>query len=88
MILEKDILIPYFNDVQGLGANGEYLVSGLGPFHVTGYNFGGQYKAPSAGEAPCKGDERCVAGYVTNATITNGDLGGEDRGALIVILTG
>ena len=88
LILDKDVAIPYFYDVRGLGANGEYRVSGLGGFHVTGYNFGGQYKEPSAASAPCSGDKRCIAGYISSKTTTSGELGGEDRGLLIVKLTG
>jgi len=88
LLLDKDVAIPYFNDVRGLGANGEYHVSGLGSIHVTGYNFGGQFKEPSTAEAPCKGDLRCLAGYISSKTITSGELGGEDRGVLIVKLTG
>jgi hypothetical protein len=93
LIYQKTVLIPYFDDttgagIQGLGANGEYHIAGLGAFHVTGYNFGGQYKAPSASLAPCSGDERCVRGYFTTAQIHDGPLGGENFGVVIVKLVG
>lgn len=87
----QDVLVPWYRDfdgVGGAGGNGEYEISGIGAIHVTGYNFGGQYKAPSAATAPCKGDDRCIAGTIVQVTVTDGDIGGEDRGVLVVKLTG
>ena len=88
LIYDKTVIIPYFNDTQGLGANGQYRIAGLGAFHVTGYNFGGQYKAPSSSLAPCSGDERCVAGYFTTDQIDQGQIGGENFGVVLVKLVG
>lgn len=88
LIYQQDIVLPYFTDVRGLGAGGEYYLQALGGFHVTGYNFGGQYKQPSPSQAPCSGDQRCIAGYVTAVSVPLGDIGGEDRGAILWKLTG
>lgn len=88
LVFDKTVLIPYFDDTDGLGANGRYHIAGIGAFHVTGYNFGGQYKAPTASTAPCSGDERCVQGYFTTAQIHDGELGGENFGVVIVKLVG
>ncbi len=85
------IKIPWFDDydgVSGAGAGGGYVVSGIGGFFVTGYNFGGQYKMPSSADAPCKGDDRCIRGHYAEITDSEGEVGGEDRGVLIVRLTG
>lgn len=89
-LVDSVIFIPWFDDVQGLGTNGQYHIAGYSPFYVTGFNFAGQYKEDSLydGELPCLGDERCIEGYFTRATATDGDLGGEDRGVLVVKLTG
>lgn len=88
LILDKTVLVPYFDDTRGLGATGEYHIAGVGAFHVTGYNFGGQYKEPSVSLAPCFGDERCVAGYFTTLVTDEGELGGEDFGVVVVRLVG
>ncbi len=88
LLYQDKVFIPYFNDIQGLGQNGEYQVAGFGALHVTGYNFGGQYKEPSPQSAPCQGDDRCISGYLTTGTLTWGDLGGVDRGVVVVKLTG
>jgi len=97
-VLNQIILIPYFYDIcepqddstafACPDQQGAYLVKAFGAIHVTGYNFGGQYKAPSAAGAPCSGDERCLAGFITTATIFDGDVGGTDHGVVIVKLTG
>lgn len=85
--------------VGGVGNLIWYEVVGYGGFHVLGYNFGGLYKEPltqdltvdsffrPAGSLPCTGDERCIAGYYTDVTIYDGDLGGTDRGVTLVKLT-
>lgn len=88
LIFNRTVLVPYFDDTEGLGANGRYHIAGVGAFHITGYNFGGQFKEPSAALAPCGGDERCIAGYFTTEVIDEGDLGGENRGVVIVRLVG
>jgi hypothetical protein len=88
LILNKTVLVPYFNDTDGLGANGQYHIAGVGAFHVTGYNFGGQFKEPSSALAPCGGDERCVSGYFTTGIVDEGELGGVNRGVVIVRLVG
>jgi hypothetical protein len=39
------------------------------------------------GAYPCGGDERCFSGYPTSMEIYDGDLGGTDRGVLLIKLT-
>ena len=88
LMFNKTVPVPFFNDVAGLGANGEYHIAGVGAFHVTGYNFGGQYKTPTSSTAPCSGDDRCMSGYFTTDVIYEGPLGGENRGLVVVKLIG
>lgn len=76
--------LPIFDDITGVGANGQYHISGFGLFVITGYNFGGQYKV----NPPCSGSTRCVAGYFTPGTVHDGEPGGPNRGIVIVKLTG
>jgi hypothetical protein len=93
LLFGEPILIPYFDDVEGAGAGGQYHIAGYGAFVTTGYNFGGQYKefrAPLT-ELPCVGDERCLVGWFVRMVIHDGDIGGiggEDRGVVVVKLTG
>ena len=84
-LIGKPSFLPYYQDKQSQGNNGSYLVSAIGAFWVTGYNFGGGFKYPS-NDPPCTGTTRCIAGYFTNATTSGGDPGGPDRGASIVKL--
>jgi len=85
-LVGKDIPIPIFDDIEMVGAGGRYHLVGFGLFHVTGYNFGGQYKEPAP--APCSGDERCISGYFTSGVVYEGEPGGQDWGFAIVKLTG
>ncbi len=85
---QETIFVPFFDDVFGLGANGTYVIAGFGAFRVTGYNFGGQYKAPDSATAPCSGDLRCVQGYFTTGVVYEGPLGGQNRGLVVVKLIG
>ena len=75
--------LPIFDDLSGVGQHGEYHIAGFGLLVVTGYNFGGQYKH----NAPCSGSARCISGYFTTGVRFDGDLGGTDRGIVIVKLT-
>jgi hypothetical protein len=86
-LVGEEVPLPFFNDVDGLGSNGRYRVAGFGMFHITGFNFGGQYKAP-LGAVPCQGDERCISGYFTTGVVYDGEPGGSDHGLVIVELTG
>ena len=85
-LMEKEIPIPIFDDLEMVGAGGRYHLVGFGLFHVTGYNFGGQYKEPAT--PPCSGDERCISGYFASGVVYEGEPGGEDWGFAIVKLTG
>jgi hypothetical protein len=87
-------MIPYFADIEGVGAGGRYQIWAYGAFLVTGYNFGGQYKQfdPAYLPAlPCTGSERCLAGWFVQTVNHGGDIGGiggEDRGVIVIKLTG
>jgi len=87
-LIGAEVPLPIFDDIEGLGSGGRYHLAGFGLFHVTGYNFGGQYKAPSAASAPCSGDERCISGYFTTGAVYEGEPGGQNWGFVIVKLTG
>lgn len=95
LLVNTVVLLPWFKDtidngVEGAGAQGEFLLENYSAFYITGFNFAGQYKEESlwSGELPCKGDERCLEGYFVKYTFTDGQIGGEYRGVLIVKLTG
>lgn len=76
--------LPIFDDINGVGANGQYHISGFGLFVITGYNFGGQYKF----NPPCSGSTRCVSGQFVPGVVHDGEPGGPNRGIVIVKLTG
>ena len=80
-----------------------YEIGGYGAFHTVGYKFSGgtnprpnnyiRYVDPPLDEAPCTGpgenDMRCLEGYFVRTLETGGggDLGGEDRGVLVIKFT-
>jgi hypothetical protein len=94
LLFGEPVLIPYFDDADGVGAGGEYHIAAYGAFVVAGYNFGGQYKEYNPdylSELPCDGDERCVAGWFVQTVQHGGDIGGiggENRGVIVIKLTG
>ena len=81
-LMGRPVPLPIFDDILGVGTGGEYHIAGFALFVVTGYNFGGQFKA----NAPCQGDERCVSGYFVPGVVHDGETGGDDRGIVIVKL--
>lgn len=86
-ILNNIIFIPWFDDLQNPGANGEFHIAGFGAFYVIGYNFGGQFKEPTPA-CPSGGPVRCLDGYFIETELTYGDLGGTDHGVTVVKFTG
>lgn len=94
LLFGEPVLIPYFDDADGVGAGGEYHIAGYGAFVVAGYNFGGQYKEYDPlylSELPCDGDERCLAGWFVQTVQHGGDIGGiggDNRGVIVIKLTG
>jgi Flp pilus assembly protein TadG len=58
----QSVLLPIFDDFGGTGSGGWYRVYGYAAFHVTGYDFGGQY---TTDKKVCggNGSDRCVTGY-------------------------
>ncbi len=87
-LMYTSIPIPFFDDIDDTGSNAKYRVAGFGALYVTGYNFGGGFKQPASGSPPCTGSDRCIAGYFTTKSVSMGDIGGEDRGIVVVKLTG
>lgn len=80
------IYLPFFDDIQMTGNNALYRVAGFGALHVTGFNFGGQFKEPM-GALPCTGEDRCISGYFTEGPIYEGEFGGDDHGVVLIKLT-
>jgi hypothetical protein len=60
----RTVLLPLFDEYGESGSNAWYQVYGFAAFHITGYQFTGQY---STGHKPCgpgtNGNDRCVTGY-------------------------
>jgi Flp pilus assembly protein TadG len=94
LVYDKDVVVPVFDDADGItgnGATGRYRIHALAAFHVTGYNFRGQYVAPS-GFRCSEGDQRCIEGYfVADLVIYDGTIGtggDPDYGVYIIKLIG
>jgi Flp pilus assembly protein TadG len=86
-LIGEEVPLPFFDDLYGVGQNGQYHIAGFGLFEISGYNFGGQFKYPK-NSPPCSGDARCVSGRFTDGAVYDGEFGGQDRGFVIVKLVG
>jgi Flp pilus assembly protein TadG len=60
----QNVLLPIFDDFGGTGSGAWYQVYGYAAFHITGYDFGGQFNTD---KKVCggNGSDRCVTGYFT-----------------------
>jgi hypothetical protein len=60
----QTVLLPIFDDFGGTGSGAWYQVYGYAAFHITGYDFGGQFNTD---KKVCggNGSDRCVTGYFT-----------------------
>jgi hypothetical protein len=58
----QSVLLPIFDEFGGTGSGGWYAVYGYAAFHITGYDFGGQFNTD---KKVCggNGSDRCVTGY-------------------------
>jgi Flp pilus assembly protein TadG len=92
-LLNTTVLIPFFDDVikcdgaepacppLGLPNGKWYRVAGFGAFRLLGYQFPG-----NNGGENCGGNS-CIRGYFTTASDPDGELGGPNRGVVVVKLT-
>ena len=83
-LMDTTVLVPIFDDVNGLGGvNGQYHIEGFGEFHLTGYRFAAHQSTPR----PCNPPASCIGGYFTRF-VSVGEAGGTpvDRGAYRVSL--
>jgi hypothetical protein len=87
-LIGEVVLIPYFDDVVGIGNGAQYHVAGFGAFYITGYNFTGQYKENSVitGDKACDPPDTCIEGYLIDPWIASGggEIGGGDFGVVVI----
>ena len=87
----KTVIVPIYDTFGGTGSNAWYHIYAYAAFRITGYNFGGQYKWPDGKDAPCKGDDSCIAGYFTVLVDPDHSFipgtGTPDLGARVITLT-
>lgn len=79
--------IPYYSHTTATGSGGQYKVYGIGAFYVTGYNFAGQYshKSTITNKSVCKGELRCIEGYMLGDYVLPATgIGGPDLGAIVL----
>ncbi|MCL1594195.1 MAG: pilus assembly protein TadG-related protein [Actinomycetia bacterium] len=85
-------LIPYFDDIVGVGSGAQYHVAGFGALYVTGYNFAGRFKERSTwdGAQVCTGEDRCLEGYFIDDWVVEGGTpgGGTDFGVVVIGFVG
>lgn len=84
------IFMPVYDGVSGTGAGTTYHIKGMAAFVLTGYDLPGfSEKSWLTGEKLCKGSDKCLYGYFTQALVpATGVIGGPDLGASIVALVG
>jgi Flp pilus assembly protein TadG len=81
-LLNRTVLMPIFDDVNGLGgSNGEYHLYGFGAFHVTGFRLGGSAWNHNA---PCSPPTNCIGGYFVAFATSATSFGGPNLGAVAV----
>ncbi len=82
-LLNQTVLIPIYDDVNGLGgSNAEYHFKGFAGFYITGFRFPGVFSTPK----PCSGSNSCIKGYFVSYSTTEGSTGGPNLGAQVAKL--
>lgn len=87
-VLGKELLIPVFNQTNGLtGTNAEYRIWSYVGFVLTGYSFPGA-SYPAGKDAPCDSKQTCIRGYfVETVAPADAPIGsGPDQGVRVVQL--
>jgi hypothetical protein len=81
-LIGTTILIPFYDDVVDHGK--EYHVAGFGAWKLTGYSFPVLGKKGVDCGPP---SQRCITGHFTTASDPDGEIGGPNRGVVVVKLT-
>ena len=86
LFLNKVVLIPVFDDVNGLGGNnGGYHLEGFAAFYITGFRLsGGAWTV----NPPCSPPADCIGGYFVKHVAVGEEFGGPPMGAVIVKMVG
>jgi hypothetical protein len=82
VLLDKDILLPIFDQALGNGANGTFHIYGFAMFHLTGYTFP---SSGTGGTVTC-GSNACVAGRFIKF-VGIGEYGGPNLGNRVALLS-
>ncbi len=87
------VYLPVYDQAWGTGANGTYRVAGFAAFRLSGYNLPGAHPTrvdSPAGGRLCKGSDKCIYGWFTQALVPGQTtIGtGPGLGAKVVALTG
>lgn len=85
------LFMPVYDAVGGVGSGTEYHIVGMAAFVLTGYSLPSIGRQPSwvSGTHLCKGSDKCLYGYFTQALMpVAGPIGGPDLGASIITLIG
>ncbi|MGH3738571.1 MAG: pilus assembly protein TadG-related protein [Micromonosporaceae bacterium] len=85
------LYMPVYDAVEGTGSGTTYHIKGMAAFVLTGYSLPSIGREPSrlSGTHYCKGSDKCLYGFFTQALIpATGPIGGPDLGASIITLVG
>ncbi|MGH3713626.1 MAG: pilus assembly protein TadG-related protein [Micromonosporaceae bacterium] len=85
------LFMPVYDAVEGTGSGTTYHIKGMAAFVLTGYSLPsiGKEESRLSGTHYCKGSDKCLYGFFTEALIpVTGPIGGPDLGATIVTLVG
>jgi hypothetical protein len=84
------LFVPVYSSVSGTGTNGTYTLAGFAAFVVTGYHLPGFTATDWLDSTKdCKGSDKCVNGFFTQALIpSTGPIGGPNLGATAIKLAG
>lgn len=89
-LLGKTVLIPVFDDVNGLsGTNGEYHIWNYVGFVLTGWRFPGTTQPSAYSSAtpnPCKPSQTCLTGFFVEVVTSGPVSDGPDQGVRVVQL--
>ena len=89
--LNKDVLVPLYNETRGGGSHGEYRIVGFASFKVLGYKIKNDNPG-MPGNGKCSNTPgnsgSCLYGEFSKVTTTDSSGGGPDYGARTISMIG